>query len=140
MVDGVVIDDKLERADPKPIKGGPMTKHLCVLRCVLYCFHHAVSVSCTCCVCVSCCIALYRVVCVLRMGGRLNSLTVMLDRAEKGEKVLITRRGEPVVQLAPVKSAKPGIDFARLRALRATMPKAKISADKLVRKMRDEKS
>src|SRR5205823_772631 len=74
-----------ERADLKPIKGGPMTKHLCVLRCVLYCFHHAVSVSCTCCVCVSCCIALYRVVCVLCMGGRLNSLTVMLAQAEKRE-------------------------------------------------------
>ena len=85
MVDGVVIDDKLERVDPKPIKGRPMTKHLRVLRRVLYCFHRAVSVSCTCCVCVSCCIALYRVVCVLRMGGRLNSLTVMLARAEKWE-------------------------------------------------------
>src|SRR5436305_10162918 len=85
MVDGVVIDDKLERADPKPIKGGPMTKHLRVLRRVLYCFHRAVSVCCTCCVCVSHCIALYRVVCVLRMGGRLNSLTVMLARAEKRE-------------------------------------------------------
>src|SRR5205814_548436 len=36
------------------------------------------------------CIALYRVVCVLRMGGRLNSLTVMLARAEKRE------LGEPV--------------------------------------------
>ena len=57
MVDGVVIDDKLERADPKPIKGGPMTKHLRVLRRVLYCF--PVSVSCTCCVCVSCYIMLY---------------------------------------------------------------------------------
>ena len=81
MVDGVVIDDKLERADPKPIKGGPMTKHLRVLRRVLYCFHRAVSMLYVLCMC----IALYRVVCVLRMGGRLNSLTVMLARAEKRE-------------------------------------------------------
>ena len=66
-------------------------------------------------------------------------LSELLDRAEKGEKVVITRRGEPVVQLAPVKSTKPSIDFARLRALRAAMPKAKTSADKLVRKLRDEK-
>lgn len=66
-------------------------------------------------------------------------LSELLERAEKGEKVVITRRGEPVVQLAPVKSTKPNIDFARLRALRAAMPKAKTSADKLVRKMRDEK-
>ena len=81
MVDGVVIDDKLERADPKPIKGGPMTKHLRVLHRVLYCFHRAVSMLYVLCMC----IALYRVVCVLRMGGRLNSLTVMLARAEKRE-------------------------------------------------------
>lgn len=64
-------------------------------------------------------------------------LSELLERAEKGEEVVITRRGEPVAQLAPVRSAKPGIDFARLRALRAAMPKAKTSADKLVRKMRD---
>src|SRR5437763_15536129 len=106
MVDGVVIDDKLERADPKPIKGGPMTKHLRVLRRVLYCFHRAVSVCCTCCVCVSRCIALYRVVCVLRMGGRLNSLTVVLARAEKrelGGVMAIYRRRRPKTQFSGVK-------------------------------------
>ena len=81
MDDSVVIDDKLERADPKPIKGGPMTKHLRVLHRVLYCFHRAVSMLYVLCMC----IALYRVVCVLRMGGRLNSLTVMLAQAEKWE-------------------------------------------------------
>ena len=64
-------------------------------------------------------------------------LSELLERAEKGEEVVITRRGEPIAQLAPVRSAKPGIDFARLRALRAAMPKAKTPADKLVRKMRD---
>jgi len=63
----------------------------------------------------------------------------LLKRAKKGEVVLITRRGESVAQLAPVRSAKPGVDFARLRALRAAMRKAKTSADKLVRKMRDAK-
>ena len=66
-------------------------------------------------------------------------LSELLERAEKGEKVVITRRGEPVVQLAPVRTAKPGIDFARLRALRAVMPVAKTPADKLVRKIRNEK-
>ena len=67
------------------------------------------------------------------------NLSKLLERAEKGEKVVITRRGEPVAQLAPVRTPKPGIDFARLRALRAAMPKTKTLADKLVRKMRDEK-
>ena len=61
------------------------------------------------------------------------------ERAEKGATIIIARRGEPVAQLAPVRTTKPGIDFARLRALRAAMPKAKTPADKLVRKMRDEK-
>ena len=66
-------------------------------------------------------------------------MSELLDRAQKGEKVVITRRGEPVVQLAPVRMVKPGIDFARLRALRATMPKAGTPAARLVRQMRDEK-
>jgi prevent-host-death family protein len=66
-------------------------------------------------------------------------LSELLERAQKGEKVVITRRGEPVVQLAPIKTAKPGIDFARLRALRAVMPMAKTPANKLIRKIRDEK-
>ena len=65
-------------------------------------------------------------------------LSELLDRAMKGEKIVITRRGEPVAQLAPVRATKPSIDFARLRALRAAMPKATTPADKLVRRMRDE--
>ena len=64
-------------------------------------------------------------------------LSELLERAEKGEEVVITRRGQPVAQLAPVRSAQPGIDFARLRALRATMPKAKTPGEKIIRKMRD---
>jgi prevent-host-death family protein len=66
-------------------------------------------------------------------------LSELLKRAEKSEKVVITRRGEPVAQLKPVRTTKPGIDFARLRALRAAMSKAKTPAGKLVRKMRGEK-
>ena len=66
-------------------------------------------------------------------------LSELLERAEKGEEIVITRRGEPVAQLAPIRTTKPSIDFARLRALRAAMPRAKTPADKLVRKMRNEK-
>jgi len=65
-------------------------------------------------------------------------MSEMLDRLEKSEKIIIARRGEPVVQLAPVKTVKPGIDFARPQALRATMPKANTPAGTLVRKMRVE--
>lgn len=66
-------------------------------------------------------------------------MSELLDRAEKGEKVVISRRGHPVVELAPVKSVKPGVDFARLRALRAVMPKSKTPAGKLVRTLRDQR-
>ena len=66
-------------------------------------------------------------------------MSELLDRAEKGEKVVISRRGNPVVELAPVKTAKPGVDFARLRALRDVTPKAKTPAGKLVRKIRDQR-
>ncbi len=80
------------------------------------------------------------------MGNRSRTYSVaeakthmseMLDRAAKGEKIVITRRGAPVVQLAPIGPTGPRIDFARLRALRESMPGAKTSAAKLVRKMRD---
>ena len=66
-------------------------------------------------------------------------LSELIESVLNGEEVVITRRGEPVVQLAPVRTAKPGIDFARLRALRAVMPMAKTPADKLIRKIRNEK-
>ena len=39
------------------------------------------------------------------------------ERAGKGAKIVIARRGEPVAQLAPVRTTKPGIDFARLLTL-----------------------
>ena len=68
--------------------------------------------------------------------ARLNEL---IESALKGEEVVITRRGKPVAQLAPAGIIRPGIDFARLRALRAAMPMAKTPADKLIRKIRNEK-
>jgi prevent-host-death family protein len=66
-------------------------------------------------------------------------MSELLDRAQKGEKVVISRRGHPVAELAPVKAVKPGVDFARLRALRDVMPKAKTPAGKLARKIREER-
>ena len=52
-------------------------------------------------------------------------LSELLERTEKGEEVVITRRGQPVAPLASIGSAKPGIDFERLRALRAAGPRPK---------------
>lgn len=66
-------------------------------------------------------------------------LSELIESALEGEEVIITRRGKPVAQLAPAGTVRSGIDFARLRALRAAMPIAKIPADKLIRKMRETK-
>ena len=66
-------------------------------------------------------------------------LSELIESALKGEEVIITRRGKPVAQLVPTRTIRPGIDFARLRALRAVMPMAKTPADQLVRKIRNEK-
>ena len=66
-------------------------------------------------------------------------LSELIESALKGEEVVITHRGKPVARLAPAGTVRPEIDFARLRALRAAMPMAKIPADKLIRKMREVK-
>lgn len=42
-----------------------------------------------------------------------NILGSLLDRVEKGEEVIITRRGKPVARLAPV---RPDRDIERARA------------------------
>ena len=66
-------------------------------------------------------------------------LSELIESALRGEKIVITRRGKPVAELAPARTFRPGIDFSRLRALRTDMPIAKIPADKLIRKMREAK-
>jgi prevent-host-death family protein len=70
-----------------------------------------------------------------------NQLSKLIDRALKGEAVVITRRGEPVVELKPVRAAPRAITEADIEWLRAnrvgqTMPK--IDAGTLVSEIRDE--
>lgn len=42
-----------------------------------------------------------------------NKLSELLDRAERGEEIVITRRGKPVAKLAPIDRTR---DVARARA------------------------
>lgn len=70
-----------------------------------------------------------------------NHLSKLIDRALKGEDVVITRHGRAVVELKPV--AKPprpvsveGLD--RLAALRARLPRLPEDAGTFVSRMRDE--
>jgi len=70
-----------------------------------------------------------------------NQLSKLIDRALKGEGIVITRRGEPVVELKPVRPAPRPITEADIEWLRANlvgrkMPKT--DAGQLVSDMRDE--
>jgi prevent-host-death family protein len=70
-----------------------------------------------------------------------NQLSKLIDRALNGEGIVITRRGEPVVELKPVRPAPRPIsdaDIEWLRARRVGRTPAKTDAGTLIREMRDE--
>jgi len=70
-----------------------------------------------------------------------NQLSKLIDRALKGEGVVITRRGEPVVELKPVRPVAGPITEADIKWLRARLvgrTPAKTDAITLIREMRDE--
>jgi prevent-host-death family protein len=46
-----------------------------------------------------------------------NKFSALLDRAEHGEEIVITRRGKPVAKLVPFQNT-PGTEQARLAAQR----------------------
>jgi prevent-host-death family protein len=62
----------------------------------------------------------------------------LLQAAEAGEPVIITRHGRPVVQLRPAAAPKPPLPLESLRAFRATMPRLPMSGARVVRQLRDE--
>lgn len=69
-----------------------------------------------------------------------NQLSALIDRALKGEDVVITRHGQPVVELKPIpRSARPPTkaDIEWLRKHRVPS-KAKEDAGTFVSRMRDE--
>ena len=64
-------------------------------------------------------------------------LSALVDQAEAGVSIAITRRGKPVAQLGPTKKPRKRISAEALKALTSTMPAEKESAASLVRMMRD---
>jgi prevent-host-death family protein len=66
-------------------------------------------------------------------------LSEVLDRVERGEEVVITRRGKPVARVSQVQQPKEPIDFAGIRALRESMPFQEVPSVDIIRQMRDEK-
>jgi prevent-host-death family protein len=70
-----------------------------------------------------------------------NQPSKLIDRALKGEGIVITRRGQPVVELKPVRPvpraiAEADIEWLRVRRVGGTMPMTE--AGTLVSEMRDE--
>ena len=70
-----------------------------------------------------------------------SHLPKLIDRALKGETVVITRRGQPVVELKPVHLPPRPItkaDIEWLRTRRALLRPVRTDAATLVRQMREE--
>lgn len=71
-----------------------------------------------------------------------NKLSELIDRALKGEKVVITRHGQPVVEINPVKKRPRVLTQADLDWLDAHRVPVRLSptenAGELVSRMRDE--
>jgi prevent-host-death family protein len=65
-------------------------------------------------------------------------LSELVDWAEAGEPVTITRRGKAVAQITAVKKTKRPIDVAAMRALTESMPMQAESAGDFMRRIRDE--
>lgn len=64
-------------------------------------------------------------------------LSELVDRAESGEQIDITRRGKPVARLSAIRSPRKPIDLAMLQALAAELPREDVDAVTFVRQMRD---
>jgi prevent-host-death family protein len=70
-----------------------------------------------------------------------NRLSELIDRALKGEGVVITRRGRPIVQLKPIDEPARGVsaaDLDWLAAHRVGRTEPNQDAGSLVERMRDE--
>jgi len=65
-------------------------------------------------------------------------LSELVQRAEAGESVRITRRGRPVAEITPIRRERKAVDVDALRRLTDGMTRSPESAGDLVRRMRDE--
>ena len=64
-------------------------------------------------------------------------LSKLVEQAEAGDPVCITRRGKPVAQIIAVETKRKPIDVEALRALTDKMTMQPESAGDFVRRMRD---
>lgn len=62
----------------------------------------------------------------------------LLEKAEAGEDVLVTRDGKAVARISAAETGKRPIDFEGLASLRASMPRLKRASSEILRDARDE--
>ncbi|MDQ2080939.1 type II toxin-antitoxin system prevent-host-death family antitoxin [Xanthobacteraceae bacterium Astr-EGSB] len=65
-------------------------------------------------------------------------LSELVDRAEAGDSIDITRRGKPVARLTAAARPRQRVDASALRALTSTMPPQAVGAADLIRSMRND--
>ena len=65
-------------------------------------------------------------------------LSALVDRAEAGDEIAITRRGKLVARLVPAKPPRKPIDWEGLRKHVEAMPLQEESGGDFIRRMRDE--
>ncbi|WP_419662590.1 type II toxin-antitoxin system Phd/YefM family antitoxin [Desulfosarcina variabilis] len=63
-------------------------------------------------------------------------LSELLDRVEKGEEIVVTRRGRPVARLSPIKSRKK--PFPSLVDFRSEIPPLKTAGSEVLRMIRED--
>ena len=65
-------------------------------------------------------------------------LSALVDKAEAGESVCITRHGKPVARLVPIEKVKKPLDVERLRKLTDSMPMQDEDGGTFMRRLRDD--
>lgn len=63
-------------------------------------------------------------------------LSELLNRVEKGEEIVVTRRGKPVARLSPVKSRRK--PFPSLAEFRSEIPPLKTTGSEVLRMIRED--
>lgn len=64
-------------------------------------------------------------------------LSELVELAATGERVIITKRGKPVLELSRPQVQPRRIDLAQLRAHTKAMPRQKQGASEILRELRD---
>jgi antitoxin (DNA-binding transcriptional repressor) of toxin-antitoxin stability system len=65
-------------------------------------------------------------------------LSELVDRAAAGERIVITKRGKPVLEMVKPRSAPQRVDLKALRQLTHGQPRQKQGAAEALRELRDQ--